>query len=755
MSTKQNCTIKLYVYLSGVWTDITADTINNYSLRWGINGASATDRLASTGSLKFSLNNKTGKYAPGNASALAGWKKGVFAKLVITYDSVDYVRFYGQIDTLEYELDPNIGKRVYVTALDWLDYAAKYPLISPAYAANKRADEALTVIVGAMPIQPISTAYDTGDNTFPAMFDTVTTKTRAYTEFGKLALSEMGYIYLLKTKTNGEQLVFEKNTHRSGLSEIKTIPTITADSGKLLTENNDILLLEDGGKIVLDELEPVYIYNNAVLANITYGKQLVNRVAATVYPKKVDTSAQVLYSLSSPLAIGASQTINYRGNYTDPSGGAIVNAVSSSMIAPVATTDYTMNTASNGSGTDITAYLTVSVTYGTEGPIYTLKNTYDLASTAYITKLQARGYGIYQYNPIESITDDSVSYNEYGYKIETIQQQYQREIRFALREGEKVLNREKQPRTTLDKITMIANSSSFLMQAMLNVDVGDLVHVREDTSGIDGYYWVHGVDVNIASDKNISYGWNMRQHFSLNNGYTLIGTEFYNAHSTDVLNFGYQPTIANQTYRCNMGWIKISASTGKAQSIVRMGGRYGFYYGIYTGAGVGTNGISFLRGYDNTFGIWHSTGTTLSTGTWYHVAVVRDESVLSNSPLFYVNGVLQTTVADTSPVGNMLDITGWDFTLGNIYDNARPFDGQMKDVRIYDRILTASEILQIYNDGAGGTGVTDGLIFQGPCVNSSDLSYYTNHTLLSTDRVIDNIYGAIGKPDGSPVTRLI
>jgi hypothetical protein len=80
--------------------------------------------------------------------------------------------------------------------------------------------------------------------------------------------------------------------------------------------------------------------------------------------------------------------------------------------------------------------------------------------------------------------------------------------------------------------------------------------------------------------------------------------------------------------------------------------------------------------------------------------------------------------------------------------------GKIEDARVYNRILTPTEALAITNEGAYGTGVLSGLVFQAPTVRTRNLTYYPDKTLASSDKIIDNIYGAIGTPNGSPITRL-
>jgi len=132
-----------------------------------------------------------------------------------------------------------------------------------------------------------------------------------------------------------------------------------------------------------------------LLKDIATPQPFVNRRNITrlkVHPRQL-ASSSVIYQLigDTPLVeAGATKTI--WGNYTY--NGQSVPA--SNVLAPVATTDYTMNTNSDGSGTDKTADFTVSVyDFGDAVKILVRNNG---ASNAHVTKLQVKGDAIYEQN---------------------------------------------------------------------------------------------------------------------------------------------------------------------------------------------------------------------------------------------------------------------------------------------------------------------------------------------------------------------
>lgn len=733
--------VKIWAYLSGTWTDITSDVLADDKITgyWGLNSNDEFDRVAAVGQMMFTLDNTTGKYAPNLGTALSGWGKGTIIKLVITYRDRQHIRFRGVVDSLSITGGTLGLRRVYVTVKDWMDYANKYPLVSPGIQTNKRADEALTTILSGMPIQPQSTTFGTGDETFPTLFDAVTTKTRAQTEFNKLALSEMGYIYLRKDWTSGETLRFDQRTYRKGTDTPTTYSVPSADAGDLLLEDGSYLLLETGDKLIIERAEnlTLAIDNNMQDVGVTYGANVINRMTTIAYPRRVDTSLTVLFSLGYPLSIGPSSTIQFRGAYFDPSGGAVVNAVSNTMVAPVSSTDYLMNTASDGSGTDTTADLTITATYGTEGVTYTLTN--GNASPCYITKLQARGYGVYSYAQMESASEDTTSINAYGYYSEVLTQMYQQTTQLGKVETGKILDREREPRTKLNSVVLQGNKSADFLYGFLLYDIGDLVNIAEDVSGIDAYFYIQAVNFSIspaATGGIIDYGWTVKESQSLassGNNYSGLSLATVAFNGGNYINYGSLKTITKLVSRSYSFWIMFTNGTTGATYPFSLG-LTGFpYFSIRFDVSTPTIGLYVNEGNGN----YYNTTIPKTLNTWYHVVVTKDSTTVDTPPIFYINGTpysMATSTHQTVPT----DSTLCDVRLGSTTN-------KLKDFRVYNTILTSAQAAAISAEGAGGTGYTGSMVFQGPVTKTSESAYWTNHTMTSNDKLIENVYGDIGK----------
>ena len=110
--------------------------------------------------------------------------------------------------------------------------------------------------------------------------------------------------------------------------------------------------------------------------------------------------------------------------------------------------------------------------------------------------------------------------------------------------------------------------------------------------------------------------------------------------------------------------------------------------------------------------------TVLSTGQWYHVAATWDGATAK----LYVNGVLDNSPG-TARVGTIATDTRPLYIGGRA--GADYFDGMLRDVRIYNRTLTASELI----DGASLVGHWQ--FAEGTGTNSADSSGMSNTASLS------------------------
>jgi hypothetical protein len=96
-------------------------------------------------------------------------------------------------------------------------------------------------------------------------------------------------------------------------------------------------------------------------------------------------------------------------------------------------------------------------------------------------------------------------------------------------------------------------------------------------------------------------------------------------------------------------------------------------------------------------------GTNINYNQWYHVAATWDGE--SGIMKLYINGQLASqTVTAVRPFGDLIPGDSPGVGIGNLNDgqNNFPFTGDIDEISLYNRALSAAEIQAIYNAGSAG-----------------------------------------------------
>ncbi|MFA6270325.1 MAG: hypothetical protein WC657_03895 [Candidatus Paceibacterota bacterium] len=505
---------KIEAKLNGIdWTDISADVIAPVYCSSGIMGNSPTDRVASPGRCTFSLKNSMansagldGYYSPGHVNCRSGFQAGLIIRVSFTFDGHTTTKWYGRIapDGISVEPHSKGTRRTIVTAYDWMYQATVHTLYLPSYTTSKKMNEVMPLIVANMPIAPLSTSYSAGQDTFASVFDTVRYNTTANAEFQKLAMSELGYVYLRHNGSYDELLVSEDRLYRNNVVAIDAIAVPTNLADHLTDESGNYITTEDGDYIVLDQRQDIDLDNAMSGLEYAHGANLYNWISAVSYPKKIDADATtVLFALNTRVEIEAGETLSgFKITYRDPTGGA-KKVAGKDMVTPVADTDYWMDSVSGSDSKDLTADLDVTVTFGTEGAEYSLENTG--ASTGYVY-LQFRGRGIYTYDSVTKIFKDDTSIDKHGTHTLTLDLKYQNDPAKADEYGTTLLARYKNPTSSAKSVTFYGKTDD-LVAVFLRGDCGSRIRVSEDQTGINEDYFINGWDFEILPDsRNATMG---------------------------------------------------------------------------------------------------------------------------------------------------------------------------------------------------------------------------------------------------------
>ncbi len=183
-------------------------------------------------------------------------------------------------------------------------------------------------------------------------------------------------------------------------------------------------------------------------------------------------------------------------------------------------------------------------------------------------------------------------------------------------------------------------------------------------------------------------------------------TNYFSVNSTT----DFQPTTMLSISAWVYGDSWLAGGDGNVNTIVRKGEGTPNNYNLAISGGK----VMFCLDDSDTAGI--KSTATLSTSQWYHVAVTWDGATVK----IYINGVLDSSTARTGTIGS---------DTRTLYIGGRSgtdcFTGMIRDVRIYNRPLTTTEL-------AAGTGLAGYWAFyEGSGTSAADTSGLGNTALLS------------------------
>ncbi len=452
------------------WTDV--DDIRSQEpviVEYGIIGNTPSDRIANTGKLTFSLDNsehnsagQLGYYSTLNALHRTGFALNVPVRLALSCASVDlgapYYKFRGRLDVAQSDSGELSDRMTHCSALDQMDdwSTVLEPDLDPQL--DRRSDQVLTSILDALSsdMQPPARSIETGLETYPYALDGGTGQRLSIRDrLNQIALSEFGKMFFKGDTTQGGTFAFQ-NRHHAPL--------------------NTIVLFDLEDDIALDGLSLE-----------TYRSNVYRSVAVTIHPVTVDAVETVLYSLTSTRVFISSGEVSASlfGPYRDPDTHEQIGGRDFVGLFPGY--DYTLNSAEDGSGTDLTAYLNVTFSATGSGVRWILQNHAPIGGWAWV---QLRGKAIRR-----SLLELAVTVpGGFGRQVLTFDMPYQSDANIGTDVAEYLATLLATPSAQIASVRFLANRTVDHMAAALRREPGDRVMVSEIVNGItDSEAMINGV----------------------------------------------------------------------------------------------------------------------------------------------------------------------------------------------------------------------------------------------------------------------
>lgn len=465
------------IYEACLWCDVDDDVSDEAGLMidHGIHDDRPTSRLAATGQCTFALDNSAlniaeleGYWSPGHENACPNFDRRTMVRVRISTESgaTRTGNFLGSIRELA--LNVKEGElETHIAAADWLDEAARAPLVVLPAEVDIRADEALAIILDRMRNKPHELVLGLGSEVYPFALDNAQEERGSVLqEIGRLVLSEFGLAYVDGAGT----FVFESRTDRSYI------------------------------------VDPEFTFTRDSLTNMQPGRsdgQVKNRVAVTVHPRRVDAAATtVLYEAEQPIQIDNGITTSIFLAFRDPVMRA-QRMGGTDVVSPAPTTHYLVNTAEDGSGTNVTTHAALTIEWRIAGNGVYLDVTNAYGQVVYFTFVEIIGRGLYDYSPITVIDEDLERQDDEGVQEERIDMPYQALASVGQAVGALVKESYNAPPTRIKQLNFPLRASDVHELAGRTADISQRVTVTERVSGIDADYYVQAKRIDWRAGDNV------------------------------------------------------------------------------------------------------------------------------------------------------------------------------------------------------------------------------------------------------------
>jgi len=479
-----------------VFTDLVCDVIRDSIIgHSGIDGSDPFDRIAGPGMMTYTLDNTiqnragvASRYSPFHTNALAGFVRGTRVRLHAD-DGEGNARYIwsGYINTIL--PDPGFaGPRfTTVTAIDWMAFFAEFSATDLTLQQNKTSDELMNALVDAVPSQPATRDFDVGPDNYPVAFDDLQAGPKALQVAHDILSSGLEYLYLRGDNLTGEVLTQENRNAR-------TLASVAAS----FTEDD---LENVSGVLDVSPSDPEHIFNDIEVQTV---------------PRRIDGVGvtSIIVKQDQAIPVNAGRTVEIFLDNQDPDNEAqSVGTLLGTIMA--LTTDWTANSAEDGSGSDVSGGFTVVASFLGSRTKITMTNSG--AATGFVRGPgtdegpQVRARAIRIYRPVGSKAVNQASIDIHGSQQlpSPLIMPYQDSLAFGQGAAEFIANvwgGAFVPKT----MQLPSQLGGFHLAQGIIRDVGDKIKISESHTGLDeAVVIIHRRDFEVALDGRLFTTWSL------------------------------------------------------------------------------------------------------------------------------------------------------------------------------------------------------------------------------------------------------
>ena len=458
-------------------SDVTARTFR-VDYKRGRNYASQLVGDTISGVLKATLNNESGDYSSFNTSSPIYGKilPGRKVRLTGNDGSTTFTLWEGFLDRIEPVVSTKNAKRADMTCIGPLGYLNRFE-VSTEMKTKIKTGAAFTEVLDEAGWPTGDRDIDTGIVTMPHFW---ADRTATFTALRTIEDTETGNI---EESADGD--IRWRDRHARSVDARSTTSQATYSDGVGASLPYTAIDQIDPLKFVFNDLRgDLELYTGVwVLDSDALGEGTILAAAPVVLWTFPETAAA-----SPSLSAGEAR---------------IFTAISSTGVDSwsdlTATTDYTANDASDGSGTDRTSSITIALVKKSQSMKITVTNGH--SGSVYLTKLQAQGNALVAKDKVSIGAENAASQSTYGKRTFPHPGAFMPDSQEIQNWADFHLAVWKDP-VPLLKMTVAGNRSTAALTDIYTRDLSDLVTVEADNNaglGIDTLFFVESMEHRIDS----------------------------------------------------------------------------------------------------------------------------------------------------------------------------------------------------------------------------------------------------------------
>ena len=435
---------------------------------WQIGFARAFDTISRDNTMTLVLKNSDNRFSPEHASALSGFTRGKVIRIQMIYAATTKTMFLGWIGEIAV-LAGTKGKRTTtVTVEGYWSRAQKAEAFVPLQE-SKPADQVITAILANSYIYP------------PGFTGRWLLGIAGFGELGVNTILGATTDYL-NAETGKTTFNYIADKWGAGVSVYQALAdTVGREYGRLFLNRNGVITFWNRHHLILATTVAATFSNSMMGLDYRYGANIVNIATVTANPREISVSPETLGTIDGSVKIEASGTKTITFRYSSQTAGNKI--AGRNAIPPAQTTDFTANSASDGSGTDYTSSVTAAITTETATQcIVTFTN-----AAAVVVYLQAgakiRGTKITDYGAVSQTYQDAASISSYGRQAITYPATMDN-VADAQGVAEYIVSSRKDARSDIAKVTLLPRANATLMAAARDRTIGDRITLTETQTGV-------------------------------------------------------------------------------------------------------------------------------------------------------------------------------------------------------------------------------------------------------------------------------